>query len=171
VLANRTQALALAFLATVFIAGGAVGWGLRNWALTKRPPSVRNARALVAYLTRQLVLSQAQQDSVRAVLEGHRAEADSIWRATRPRFDSLRQTIQAEIDEQLTTTQQLRFHALMNRQGRGRRAADSVSQEQLWDPDRDRVPAWLDRCPDTPPGALVDSSGCATRRAGRNGIK
>ena len=164
-LPSRPQALAFAFLATTFVVGGAVGWGLRDWAAAKRRPSTRDPQAMIAYLTKQLGLSAAEQDSVRSVLENHRVGMNSIWQATRPLVDSLRWVMQAEIDEQLTTPQQRRFHELMKRHELHRRAVDSISSEELWDPDHDRVPTWIDYCRDTPPGAPVDSIGCTDRSA------
>jgi hypothetical protein len=170
VLPSRSQALALAFLATTFIVGGAAGWGLRGWAVYRRQLRSRDPQTMVAYLTKQLGLSAAQQDSVRTVLENHRVEMDSIWLATRPRVDSLRRIMQVEIDEHLTPSQRSRFRELMARHERHRHAVDSVSREQLWDSDHDRVPTWIDYCRDTPPGAAVDSIGC-TARSDRNGVK
>ena len=167
---KRSQALAVAFLATAFVVGGTAGWCLNAWAVAKRRPGSRDLHAMVAYLTKQLALSPAQQDSVRSVLESHRVETDSIWRAIRPRFDSLRYAMQAEIDEQLTTTQQRRFRELMAQRELHRRAVDSASREELWDPDHDRVPTWVDFCRDTPRGAPVNGLGCTDRSDG-DGVK
>lgn len=169
-LPGRSQALAIVFLATTFVVGGAVGWGLRDWAGAHRRPRTRDPQAMVAYLTKQLGLSAAEQDSVRAVLENHRVEMDSIWRATRPIVDSLRWVMQVEIEEQLTTPQRRRFRELVARHDVQRRAVDSISREELWDPDHDRVPTWVDFCRDTPRGAPVDSLGC-TARPGGDGVK
>lgn len=159
-LPSRPQALALAFLATTFVVGGAVGWGLRDWTAAKRQLREPHPRAMVAYLTKQLGLSAAQQDSVHAVLGSHRVEMDSIWRATRPPVDSLRLVMQAEIEELLTIPQQRRFRELMAQHERQRRVVDSISQEGLWDSDHDRVPNWIDYCPSTRGGAEVDPLGC-----------
>jgi hypothetical protein len=160
VLPNRSQALALAFLTTTFMVGGAVGWGLKSWVVATRQPSQRNLQAMVAYLTRQVGLSASQQNSVHAVLVRHRVEMDSIWRVTRPPVDSLRQVMQVEIEELLTTPQRRRFRELMARHDHQRHVLDSISTEELWDSDHDRVPNWIDYCPDTPRGAQVDSIGC-----------
>jgi hypothetical protein len=107
-------------------------------------------------------LSATQQDSVRSVLDRHRMEMDSIWRATRPRVDSLRTLMQIEIEEQLTPTQQQRFRELLARHERERRQADRASQE-LWDSDHDGVFQGVDKCPDTPSGVVVDAAGCPPR--------
>ena len=165
---SRSQALALAFLATAFIVGGAAGWGLKGWAVTRRPKE-RDPEATVAHLTKVLGLSAGQQDSVRTVLERHRMDVASIWDATRPRMDSLRRLMQVEIGEQLTTDQQSRFHELVARHERQRRIADSLGEEE-WDSDHDRIPLWLDKCRATPPGTPVDSKGCPTHMV-QNGSK
>src|SRR5438034_2262700 len=57
---------------------------------------------MVAHLAKELGLSATQQDSVRAVLERHRAEMDTLWHLVHPRVDSLRATIHREINAQLT---------------------------------------------------------------------
>ena len=156
---SRSQTLAVAFLATACIVGGAAGWGLRSWAVAKRRPGNRDSHAMVSYLTVQLGLSPMQQDSVSNVLERHRMEMDSIWRATRPRVAALRQAMQGEIEDQLSPAQQGRFRELVARHERERRAADSASEE-LWDADHDGVPQAIDKCADTPSGAPVDRTGC-----------
>jgi hypothetical protein len=156
---NRPKAWAVALLAVVFIAGAAVGWGLRAWAADARTPRHRDPRAIVADLAKRLGLAPAQQESVRAVLERHRAEMDSLWRAARPRIDSIRVVMQAEISTQLTPTQQGHFRDLVARHERQRHAADSASQAR-WDSDHDGVLNAVDKCPNTPPGASVDATGC-----------
>jgi hypothetical protein len=155
---TRPKALAGAFLATACILGGAVGWGLRSWTLAARRPADSNLDA-VAYLTKQVGLTTTQQDSVRSVLDRHRMEMDSIWRATRPRVESLRTSMQVEIEEQLTPTQLRRFRDLVARHERQRHAADSASQA-LWDADHDGVLGHIDKCPETPSGVPVDAAGC-----------
>lgn len=163
---HRSQALALAFLATACVVGGAVGWGLKGRAVAARDTEGRDPQAVVDHLTKRLGLSASQQDSVRTVLERHRMDVDSIWRVTRPRMDSLRQLMQVEIEEQLTPPQREHFRALAARHERERRRADSLGQE-TWDADHDRIPYWIDKCRDTPPGAPVDATGCP----GRAGVK
>jgi hypothetical protein len=158
VFATRPKALAGAFLATACILGGAVGWGLKSWAIAARRPPNGDPDA-VAYLTKQVGLTAKQQDSVRSVLDRHRMEMDSIWRAARPRVDSLRMSMQIEIEEQLTPIQRRRFRDLVARHERQRHVADSASQA-LWDSDHDGVLQWFDKCPETPAGAPVDGMGC-----------
>jgi hypothetical protein len=159
--------LAAAFLTTACIVGGAAGWSLRGW-VAGRQRTDRDPSTTVAYLTKQLGLSAGQQDSIRTVLERRRMEMDSIWRDARPRIDSLRTTMQVEIEEELTSAQRLRFRELMAWHERERRAADSSYQTVL-DMDGDGVPYWLDRCKDTPVGTRVDASGCAAQSVRHGG--
>jgi hypothetical protein len=166
---NRPKAWAIALLAVVFVTGAAGGWGLRAWTAEARRPRHRDPRAIVADLAKQLGLAPAQRESVRAVFDRHRGEMDSLWRAARPRIDSIRTVMQAEIGAQLTPTQQGRFRELVARHERQRQAADSASQD-LWDSDRDGVFNRRDKCPNTPPGVPVDATGCPARWE-RDGVK
>lgn len=159
-LPSRSHALAVAFLATAFFVGGAAGWCLKVWAGARERDN-GDPQAMVAYLAQQLGLSAVQQDSIRTVLEHRRLEMDSIWHATRPRIDSLRRTMQGQIEQALTPEQKERFRELVAWHDRQRRAADSAS-EDLWDPDRDGVPQVVDKCKDTPRGTPVEATGCTT---------
>lgn len=85
---------------------------------------------MVTFLTKQLDLTAAQQDSVGAVLRRHRPELDAIWHLVHPRFDSLRTTMHREISAQLTPSQQTRYHALVQRYERPQPKDDSTSREQ-----------------------------------------
>lgn len=165
---QRSQSWAVAFLVAMFIVGAAAGWGFR--ARSARPGlHHRNLREAVAYLTKELSLSAVQQDSVRVVLERRRTEMDSLWRATRPRIDSLRGTMRAEISRQLTPSQQARFHEIVAEHDRVRRAADSANGG-LGDDDRDCAANGIDACPHTPPGVPVDATGCPVH-PDRDGVR
>ena len=126
---NRPRAWAVAFLAAVFVAGAAAGWGARRWTADSREPRLRDIEAMVTHLAKQLDLSPTQQDSVRAVLQRHRAEIDTLWHLVHPRVDSLRATIHGEISAQLTPAQQSRYRDLMARFEHQRRGADSAGKE------------------------------------------
>ncbi len=127
---NQPKTWAVAFLAAVFVAGAALGWGARGWSAGPRlEPRLRDTRAMVAHLAKELGLSATQQDSVRAVLERHRAEMDTLWHLVHPRVDSLRATIHREITAQLTPAQQSRYRDLIARFEHQRRGADSAGKE------------------------------------------
>jgi hypothetical protein len=110
---NRLKAGLL--LVVVFVAGAAAGWGTQRWTELRWTPRYRDADAMVAFLTKQLNLSGAQQDSVRAVLQRHRPELDSIWHLVHPRMDSLRVIMHREINAQLSPAQQHRYSHLVRR--------------------------------------------------------
>jgi hypothetical protein len=110
---NRLKAGAL--LVVVFIAGAAAGWGVGRWTNLTWTPRYREADAMVVFLTKRLSLSTAQQDSVRAILQRHRPELDSIWHLVHPRMDSLRAIVHREVNAQLTPAQQRRYSELVRR--------------------------------------------------------
>ena len=129
---NRSKALALALLAAVFAAGVAAGWGLQALAESRegwRPGGAgprRGPEAMVGYLTRELDLTPAQRDSVRAVIARHRGEMEAIWREVHPPIDSLRAIMDREISAQLTAEQQSRYRRLMAEREHQHRMGDSA---------------------------------------------
>ncbi|HEX9704757.1 MAG TPA: hypothetical protein VGA20_05885, partial [Gemmatimonadales bacterium] len=124
---NRSKAWALALLAAVFVAGGAVAWGLEDWMDDRgRSGRRRGTDGMVAFLDDKLDLRPAQRDSVRAVFVRHRAAMDSIWSEVHPRVDSVRATMRAEISAQLDSAQRERYAQLVARHAHQHRGADSV---------------------------------------------
>jgi hypothetical protein len=114
---NRPKLAAVGLLAAVFAAGGLAGWGGHD-AVERDPdhrPRRRGPDAMVAYLSRELDLSDAQRDSVRAIFARHRPETDALWAQVRPRFDSIKTRMRAEIDAQLTTEQRARHQRLIDK--------------------------------------------------------
>ena len=123
---KQSTGWAIATLAAAFVAGGLVGWGLSTrlghsrwgWGGGGRPEFGRPfgpPRGIHSFLKRELDLTPAQEDSVRAIFERHRPQMEAIWRDTRPRFDSLRATVDREIAAQLSPAQRTRFEELMRR--------------------------------------------------------
>lgn len=108
-------------LLAVFVAGGIAGGALEASHLleARRPP--RGPGGFVQYLAGELTLSPAQQDSVRAILQRHSGQMDSMWAEMRPRFETLRATIRSEIAAQLDGEQRQKFDDL-NRREESRRA-------------------------------------------------
>jgi Heavy-metal resistance len=125
---NRSQTWAAALLVAVFAAGVATGWGLRG-STTRHAFNPRDTKAMVAHLAKELDLSAAQQDSVRVIIDRHRAEMEAIWKQVHPRVDSLRTVLQTEISAQLTPAQQSRYRDLVARFEHQRRGADTGSKE------------------------------------------
>ena len=110
---HRPKLLAVALLAAVFGAGAASGWALQAWADAPdhRPP--RGPERTIHFLAGELDLTSAQQDSVRAVFARYKGAMDNVWRDVRPRFDSLRALVRADVITHLTPAQQARYRELM----------------------------------------------------------
>jgi len=123
---NRSKAQAIALLAAVFLVGGAAGWGTETWV--RRAPRPHGPDAFVSYLTKELTLTPAQRDSVRAVLDRHRPQMDTIWHDVHARVDSLRHVMRAEIFTHLTEAQRAKYLQLVAEQAhqRGDTAVDTT---------------------------------------------
>lgn len=119
---NRSKLAAVGLLAAVFLAGGLAGWGGRE-ATERDVGRGRGSRRerMVAHLSRELDLSDAQRDSVSAIFARHQPETDSLWARVRPRFDSIKAKMRAEIDGQLTSEQRVRYQQLIDQAEHQRR--------------------------------------------------
>lgn len=131
---TRSKTLAVTLLLAVFAAGGVAGWALSSRASMPRPGG-RGPDAMAAFLTRRLDLSDIQRDSIRAILARHDPEVRAILSMVRPRMDSLRTALHAEIDAQLTPAQREQHARLMaelehHRQGRQRRDSTTPTEGQ-----------------------------------------
>jgi hypothetical protein len=129
---NRSKLAAVGLLASVFLAGGLAGWGGRE--ATDRDDRAKGRRgpdAMVAHLGRELDLTSAQRESVRAIFARHRPETEALWAQVRPRFDSIKTRVRAEIDAQLTAEQRERHQRLIEKAEHQRRErADSTKAER-----------------------------------------
>jgi hypothetical protein len=74
----------------------------------------------VDYLTTELELTSEQRAAVEGILRQHEPRMDSLWAAVRngPDVTAIRQAIRDGIRAQLTATQQERYTAMLDRQGR-----------------------------------------------------
>jgi len=70
---------------------------------------------MIGFLSERLDLTATQRDSVRAILERHRADVEKIWREVHPRFDAVRSAMSTEINAQLTPAQRTRYAELERR--------------------------------------------------------
>lgn len=107
-----------ALLAVAVIAGGAAGSALTAHSDACSAPTSaakQPGEGFVSLLTTELVLTTAQQDSVRAVLARHEGAMDALWDEIRPRVETLRNVIRSEIVPHLTADQQTKFAALTAR--------------------------------------------------------
>ena len=127
---NRSKLAAIMLLAAVFAAGGLAGWGGHEAADRddRGRKSRRGPDAMVAYLGKELDLSPAQRDSVKAIFIRHRPETDALWARVRPQFDSIKARMHAEIDVQLTPEQRARHQRLIE-EAEHRRRGDSTKAE------------------------------------------
>jgi Spy/CpxP family protein refolding chaperone len=116
---KQSAGWAVTTLVAAFVAGGLVAWGLTahyggGWR-RGHGGMAAGARGIQSFLGRELDLTAAQRDSVRAILERSRPKLEAIWRDVRPRVDSVRSTIDSEIAAQLTPTQRARFEEIRRR--------------------------------------------------------
>ena len=127
---NRSKLAAVGLLAAVFLAGGLAGWGGREVTERDRhgPGRRGGPDALVAYLSRELDLSSAQRDSVRAIIARHRPETDALWARVRPQFDSIKTRMRAEIDAQLTPEQRAQHQQLIEKAEHHRREREDSTK-------------------------------------------
>jgi hypothetical protein len=70
---------------------------------------------MMAHLTEELGLTEAQQDSISAVLERWRPQMDSAWAEVRPRIETVRARIRSDIAAQLTDAQRAKYEEMMKR--------------------------------------------------------
>jgi hypothetical protein len=111
---NRSKVLAVALLVAVFGAGAVSGWAVQAWADGRPGKSApRGSERTVLLLTGELDLTPAQQDSVRAVFARYKGAMDEVWRDVRPRFDSVRALVRADVMTHLTPAQQTRYRELI----------------------------------------------------------
>ena len=121
---------AIALLAAVFIAGGAAGWLLNEATEHDNRPRGRGPDAMVAYLTRELVLTPAQADSVRAIFARHRPEIEALSAQVRPKFDSIKTVVRGEIDAQLTPIQRAKHQRLVEEAEHHRRGDSTKAKPE-----------------------------------------
>jgi hypothetical protein len=127
---NKSKLSAVALLAVVFLAGGAAGWFLGESSDHDDRPRGRGPDAMVAYLTRELTLTPAQSDSVRAIFARHHPEIEALWAQVRPRFDSIKTVVRAEIDAQLTPDQRARHQRLVEEAEHHRRGDSTKAKPE-----------------------------------------
>lgn len=109
---------ALLLLLAAFLTGGGVGLlvGRQLGDPDPRPRRSAGAGGHLTRLTRQLDLSAEQRDSVRAVLDRYQPGFDSVWAASRPRYETLRTRVRSDIRAQLRPEQQARYDSIIGRQ-------------------------------------------------------
>lgn len=111
---SRSRAGAMLLLAATFVVGGLLGGVVTRMGRHQRPNYIER-------LASDLGLSDAQKDSVQAILDRHQPAMDSLWSLIRPQFQSERQDIRNEITALLSAEQQTKYLELQ-RQDSLRRA-------------------------------------------------
>lgn len=110
---NRSTAWAMLLLVATFTAGIAAGAGGRAlWVRRAGAATAERTRGvdrMMSELNEELRLTPTQSDSVRAVVQRHRARMSAVWETVRPRFDSMRQQMDSEVARHLTPEQQLKY--------------------------------------------------------------
>lgn len=117
----KTRWRAASLLAAVFLVGLLTGAGVSAWADRDPHDGGRGGRGRGGYLARldrELDLTDAQKDSIRAILDRHEPAFDSLWQETRPRFETLRAGIRSEVRTHLTNDQRTEYDALVERHRR-----------------------------------------------------
>lgn len=112
----QSRLAAAALLLAVFglgaVAGG-VGVSMAEHRDAGEGSRGRSLEGYLARMTTELGLSEAQQDSLREIMDRHKPAMDSMWGEVRPRFDSLRAVVRLEIREQLDPTQVARYDSML----------------------------------------------------------
>lgn len=123
-MALSSTARATYLLVAAFLGGGLVG-GATMMVVDqnnheRRGESRQRPRSYVDYLTTELDLTSEQRAAVEEILRRHDPRMDSVWAAVRngPEVVAIRQAIRDDIRSQLTATQQERYTAMLERQGR-----------------------------------------------------
>jgi hypothetical protein len=133
---NRSTIWAVVFLAATFAAGIAVGAGGRAlWVRHATAAARERARGIdrmMTELNEELRLTPAQSDTVRAVLQRHWTKMSAVWEAVRPRFDTLRAEMDAEVARHLTAEQQAKYrdHVTRYRHQRDQERGDSSGRNR-----------------------------------------
>ena len=106
----KSKLLAISLLAAVGVTGFAAGAATMTRAEPRRADNSYSGR-----LTEQLGLSPAQHDSIRAIMDKHRAEMQTIIAPVKERLDSNRAQAREEIKALLTSGQRARYEELIAR--------------------------------------------------------
>ncbi|HWA57636.1 MAG TPA: periplasmic heavy metal sensor [Gemmatimonadales bacterium] len=122
---------AVAMLALAAVAGGVVGSAITASAVRDDHGARGHGPTwYIDLLDRELKLTPAQRDSVRAILDRREGSMDSILAEMRPRIDAVRQVIRGEISAQLSPAQQQQYRDLTARLDAERRERNQRESKQ-----------------------------------------
>jgi hypothetical protein len=119
---TKTRREAAALVIVVFLLGVLLGgvanhvWGERVWGNQQpNPKAYRPKNQVVADFTRELVLSPDQQQKLSAIIDDTRAQWSALYAPLEPEHEKIRQDSRAKIRALLTSDQQAKFDAFMQR--------------------------------------------------------
>ena len=131
---NSSKNRALTLLAATFLAGVAVGTGVRavwaHYGADRRSERPHGLDRMVAELNEELQLTPAQHDSVYAILGRHFGELSAVWDSVKPRFDAIRSRMDSEVVRQLTPTQAVQYRDHVTRYRHQKQQARSDSSRK-----------------------------------------
>ena len=117
---------AVVLLLATFVLGAAAGAGRDGVRLAHAPRQPQGRAAwYLDHLTRNLDLTPVQQDSVKAVLDRYTPAMDSLMSEIRPRLDTVRTAMRAEITRFLDPRQQKEYEAMRQKHEQERKAGGS----------------------------------------------
>ena len=129
---------AVVLLAATFAVGAVAGRASSRWGgpeggsrSTERRDPGRSGGRFITTLQRELNLTPGQRDSVQTILRKWDPAMRAVWDGTRPKFDSLRALVRADIMQVLTPDQKAAFQRWSTRQ-------DSVARNRSREADRGR---------------------------------
>ncbi len=123
---NRSKVWAVGLLLAIGSAGFAGGAATMNY-VGEQPRQLRRQCSYSGMLKRELHLSEAQRDSVRAIWRRHRGEFRSALSPVQPQLDSIRAQVRAELRAMLTPEQRTAFDHLIARERSERERRDSTA--------------------------------------------
>ena|SRR5690349_9062692 len=130
------QLSAVVLLVATFAVGAVAGRASSHWGMAdpgSRSSDRRGSRreGVIATLQKELSLTPVQRDSVESILKKWDPAMRAVWETTRPKFDSLRALVRADIAQILTPDQKAAFQRWSARQ-------DSAARNRLREGDRGR---------------------------------
>jgi len=120
---TKTRREAAFLVVVVFLLGVLVGgvathvWGYRVWGHTgdARRPGLPSRNQVISDFTRELQLTPDQQKQLGTIIDQTRAKWTALYAPLQPEHEKIRQEGRNEIRAILTTEQQAKFDAFMQR--------------------------------------------------------
>ncbi len=111
---QQSKSLAVMFLLGAFLTGGALGF-VADRAVTKRPYAKQyTRRSMRDEFARTLSLSDAQRHVIDSIFTWRDARSQAIIQPLQPALDSTRDSARVLINQNLDSTQQRRFKAMID---------------------------------------------------------